>query len=243
MNVRLRRETLADQVAHHLVEFIVEQRLPPYAALPSEAALTREFKVSRPVVREALRSLAARGIIEIANGKGARVMPITSHLMREYFDRAVRFKHASLIELMEVRRGIEIQSALLAAQRRTPEDVAEVERVVAAMRQHLHDPQAYTALDVELHLLIASASGNTLLYHLVESIREPLRDTIREGLRRRGSVAEYERVQELHEHLVAALARGDPHEAARAMALHFDEAVMALVQDEGDVPIYRAEER
>src|SRR5919204_5122439 len=132
MDVRLRRETLADQVAQHLVEFIVEQRLPPYAALPSEAALTQEFKVSRPVVREALRSLAARGIIEIANGKGARVMPITSHLMREYFDRAVRFKHASLIELMEVRRGIEIQSALLAAQRRTPEDVAELERVVAA---------------------------------------------------------------------------------------------------------------
>jgi DNA-binding FadR family transcriptional regulator len=242
MDVRLRRETLADQVAHHLIEFIVEQRLPPYAALPSEAALTQEFKVSRPVVREALRSLAARGIIEISNGKGARVMPITSNLMREYFDRAVRFNHASLIELMEVRRGIEIQSAFLAAQRRSPEDVAGLERVVAAMRQHLHDPQAYTALDVEFHLHIASASGNTLLYHLVESIREPLRDTIREGLRRRASAAQYERVQERHEHLVAALTQGDPQEAARAMALHFDEAVLALVQDEGGVPIHHAEE-
>jgi DNA-binding FadR family transcriptional regulator len=99
------------------------------------------------------------------------------------------------------------------------------------MRRMLHDTPAYTQLDTELHLLIAAASHNEIMYHLVESIRDPLKDTIREGLRSRHSDEQLDRVQELHERLLAALERGNASEAAQAMRVHFDEAVMALVRD------------
>jgi GntR family transcriptional regulator, transcriptional repressor for pyruvate dehydrogenase complex len=85
-----------------------------------------------------------------------------------------------------------------------------------------------------LHLLIARASRNLILFHLVESIRDPLQETIREGLQRRINDEQMERVQELHEQLVEAVTQGCAADAGRAMADHFDEAVTALVQGKHD---------
>lgn len=70
-----------------------------------------------------------------------------------------------------------------------------------------------------------------MIYHLVESIREVLKDTFREGLRRRCTNEQLERVQELHEELLAELERGDPQKAGHVMAMHFDETVMTMIQD------------
>jgi DNA-binding FadR family transcriptional regulator len=105
---------------------------------------------------------------------------------------------------------------------------------VARMRQNMHDPDAYADLDVELHLLIASATHNSMMYHLVKSIRDSLKDTILEGLRHRFTDEEFESVQARHDELVTELERGDPERAGRAMALHFDVAVK-LISD-GDPP-------
>jgi DNA-binding FadR family transcriptional regulator len=228
MVVTLRRETLAEQVAQHLLVEIESGRLSPGDTLPSEAQLAARYNVSRPIVREALKTLAARGIIEIVNGKGALVKAMNSDPIRDFFQRAVQLNRQTIIDLLELRRGIEIQSATLAAQRRTPEDLAELERITAEMRANLHDPVAYSDLDLDLHLRIASASRNMMLYYLVESIRQQLHDTILEGMRRRNSAEEYERVQVLHEELLEALRRGAALQAGQAMAQHFDEAIMHL---------------
>lgn len=236
MQTKLRRETLAQQVAHHLLDYIERQGLAPGAFLPSEARLAEEFGVSRPSIREALKALEARGVVEIANGRGATVKAMSSEPLSHFFRRTARVNREALLELLEVRRGLEAQSARLAARRRTAADLAAMARVVATMRQQLGDPEAYTDLDTELHLLIARASGNATLYHLVESIREPLQDTIREGLRRRNPGHQYERVQAMHEDLLAALERGDAEEAARAMAVHFDETMSVVGGDSEERP-------
>lgn len=228
MRTKLHRETVAEQVAHHLLEYIERQALAPGAFLPSEARLAEEFGVSRPSVREALKALAARGVVEVANGKGTTVKAMTSEPLSHFFRRTVRMNSEALIELLEVRRGLEVQSAMLAASRRTADDLAALARVVQTMRRQLNDPEAYTDLDTELHLLIARASGNATMYHLIESIREPLQDTIREGLRRRNPGQQFERVQVMHEDLLAALEQGDAVAAAQAMAVHFDETVMVV---------------
>ena len=102
--------------------------------------------------------------------------------------------------------------------------------IVAEMRRQVHDPAAYTALDAELHLAIAEASENRVLGHLIEAIREPLEGTIRAVFPRPITVAQRERVQELHEALVAALEAGQAAEAGRVMAVHFDEAVRAMAE-------------
>lgn len=228
----LNRETLAEQVARKLMAYIESRNLKPGDVLPSESKLIIDFGVSRPVIREALKSLKALGVIDIVNGKGAVVRSVNSDVLSGFFQWAVRVKQGTLLQLLEVRKGVEVQSASLAAQRRTPEDLAEMASVAAAMRQHLHDSDAYSELDVKLHLQIASAARNAMLYHLVESIRGPSQVAIREGLRRRfPDEQQLERVQVLHEDLLAALEKGDSREAEQAMSRHFDEAVVTMMTD------------
>lgn len=228
--VGLRRETLAEQVAEQLAAYIGERALQPGEALPTEAALATAFGVSRPTVREALRVLTAKGLIETTTGRGARVKPVTNELLQIFFQRAVQVRQEALIELLEVRKGVEVQSAILAARRRTAADLDALRRLVAAMRRCLDEPARYTELDAELHLAIAGAARNEMLHRLVDAIREPLKETIREGLRSRTTDTQRERVQVLHEELLAALERGSEREAGEVMGRHFDEAVMALAE-------------
>jgi DNA-binding FadR family transcriptional regulator len=230
MRERLRRETLAEQVARALLDIIEEQGLKPGNTLPSEARLTEEFGVSRHVVREALRYLEARGIISVVNGKGATVRAFSDEVIRDYFRSAVRFQQQRLMELLEVRRGIEIQSAFLAAQRRTDDDLAQLAEALAAMGRHLYDAAAYVTEDARLHLLIARASHNTLLYHLIGSIREPLQDSIRAGYSR-SSIAEIMSLPTIHAAIVSAIERGDGRGATRAMEHHFDGAMTGIVKE------------
>ena len=121
---KITRGTLADQVTDRLLEYIEAQHLQPGDLLPSETSLVTSFGVSRPVIREALKSLEGKGIIEIVNGKGALIRPIDSDPLRLFFRRAMQMEYGTMLELMEVRKGLEVQSAVLAAQRRDEKDLA-----------------------------------------------------------------------------------------------------------------------
>jgi GntR family transcriptional repressor for pyruvate dehydrogenase complex len=231
----LSRESLADQVARRLLE-IVATRLKPGDLLPSVATLSRQFGVSRPVIREALKALSAQGVITTVVGKGAIVQPVNSRLLHLFFRRAMQVESGTPVELMELRRPLEIQSAALAATRRTEEELAAMTAKVQDMRTHLDDLDAYAELDLEFHLIVAAATHNRMLEHLIGSIRGSLRDVIREGLRRRTGAEELRRVQVLHEAILEAIAGGDPEAAGVAMARHFDEAVTALVGGPGPPP-------
>src|SRR5688572_30719199 len=99
---KLNRTTLVEQVARNLVEFIESSHLIPGDTLPSTTKLATNFGVSRPVVREALKFLEAKGVIEISNGKKPTVKPITTELLLGFFDRIVKVEHKALREFMEV---------------------------------------------------------------------------------------------------------------------------------------------
>jgi GntR family transcriptional repressor for pyruvate dehydrogenase complex len=228
----LHRETLATQLAQRMIAFITVNGLKSGAALPSEARLASRFGVSRPMMRESLRVLQARGIIEVTNGKGATVRPLTSDPLRSFFTWATRFDEHALLELLEVRKGLEQQSAALAAARRTPEDVAALRATVTAMSQHIHDADTYTELDYTLHLQIAIATHNGMLRHLISSSREPLKEMSREGLRRHPADRGRRGIQARHEQLVEAIAAGDGATAAAAMAEHLDGARTMIVLDQ-----------
>jgi DNA-binding FadR family transcriptional regulator len=117
LTTQLSRETLSDQVAKYLLLSISEKRLQPGDSLPSTARLMEEFSVSLPVIREALKSLSALGIITMSKGKGAIVKAIDDQLLRVFFSQAIRLEAEPLTRLMEVRQPLEIQSAMLAARR------------------------------------------------------------------------------------------------------------------------------
>src|SRR5512138_2957949 len=131
---KLSRGTLAEQVTDNLLSFIEAQHLKPNDLLPSETSLAGSFGVSRPVIREALKNLEGKGIIEIVNGKGALVRPIDSNPLRLFFQRAMQFERNTMLELMEVRKGLEVEAAVLAATRRQPQDIEALEKTVVQMR-------------------------------------------------------------------------------------------------------------
>jgi GntR family transcriptional regulator, transcriptional repressor for pyruvate dehydrogenase complex len=224
----LNRLTLAEQVSMALAEHIEQQGLKPGDRLPTESRLAAEFGVSRPVIREGLRILAGQGAIDLANGRTPTVKPVSGQALLSFFRRAVSLDERHLTELLEVRRGIEVESARLAAERRTDEDLAAIEVLLSVMQRDLLEPELYAEHDLELHLRIASAAHNSLVYHLVESIRSCLRETIREGLRRRRSRRDFERIQAAHVGIAQAVRSGDPRAASEAMADHFDRAIAAL---------------
>ena len=114
---KLSRSTLAEQATENLLVYIETQNLKPGDLLPSETRLATQFEVSRPVIREALKNLEGKGIIEIINGKGALVKPMDSDPLRLFFQRAVQIERNTILELMDVRRGLEVQAVMLAARR------------------------------------------------------------------------------------------------------------------------------
>jgi len=223
----LTRETLAEQVAQSLTDYIYNT-LEPDDLSPSTARLTEEYNVSRIVIREALKYLEAQDIIEVANGKRARVKPISANILRNFFQRATLFEKKTLLELLEVRRGIEIESARLAAQRRTPEEVAKMKAIIEKMKQHLSNPELFAGLDLELHQAIATATRNAMLSFLVETIRDAQKETILEGLHSRFTAGYFVEIHAIHAKIVAAIEERNPEEAQQAMIGHFDYAEKAV---------------
>ena len=227
---KLQRASLADQVAQHLLATIRQAGLAPGDSLPSEAALAERFGVSRPVVREAIGHLKSLGIVATHSGRPAVLQRVDARLPALFFALSLAHTDAGTTDLLEVRRGLEVQSAALAAHRRGSADVAAMHAVVTQLGRHLDegDLDAFVDADVELHLLIATAARNGVLLHLIEAIRSPLRDTIRLGLESRSTPDDVQFIRVLHERIVAAIADGDATTAATAMADHFDRALLAI---------------
>lgn len=225
---KITRGTLAEQVTERLLDYIETHNLKPNEMLPSETSLANSFGVSRPVIREALKNLEGKGIIEIVNGKGALIRPIDSDPLRLFFQRAMRMEYGTMLELMEVRKGLEVQAAMLAAQRRDEKDLDAIYQVVQAMRSNMADMELYTRLDVEFHLRIAAASHNAMMVYLVESIRDALLGTIVAGLQSRGPQPHIEAIQRTHELLLQTLKDGNINAAEQAMIQHFDEAIDSM---------------
>ena len=225
---KLKHKSLVEQVTDALMDLIDEKGLKPGDRLPSTTSMTNEFGVSRPVIREALKILEGRGIIQISNGRSAILQPMTSDILKSFFQRAVIYGEDNLREILEIRYGIEVQCAKLAAQRRTQEQVEELNNLIKQMRKQVNNPEVYTELDLQFHLVIADATKNQLMYFLVRSIRDTLRDMIREGLGHRLTEEERLLVQSTHEDIVKQIASGEVEAAGQAMAFHFEDAIRTI---------------
>lgn len=225
---RLKSLTLVDQANEELLKYIDQNKLVAGDSLPSIGELSERFGASRAVIREALKSLEAKGIIAITNGKRATIKPVTCEPLLGFFQRFMQVEHRAAWEFAEIRKALELQCVSLAIQRGSQQELAELESVVEQMRKNLQDAELFTELDVRFHLLIAHATHNTMMVHLLESIRDTIRDSIRKGLHRRLTRAELETVQGFHECLVERMLSRDEVGAQAAMNAHFDEIAMSL---------------
>ncbi len=213
-----KRGAVAD-VQARLQAQIAAGQYKPQERLPSESELCKAFGVSRPVVREALKSLQALGLTTSQPGIGTFVLSDEVRvplLLGRYSPAHVR----------EVRRCIEVPAARLAAERRGDRDIGEISAIMARMDE-ADDTARRNQLDASFHIAIAHSSGNPLIVKLVEDLRSVLEEhshaVARAPYRRRAASEEHRAIYE-------AIVDRDPDAAAAAMDAHLAAAERTFAQ-------------
>jgi len=158
-------------VADQLTGQIGARRLQPGDTLPPERELTESFGVGRSSVREALRMLESRGLIE-SKGNGTFTVSDFSNPLNQSLGLLLSAEEADLDELFEVRRLLEGETAALAALRRTDAHLGRMRDAIAQMEHALDSERHYIEADLAFHLTIADATGNRLVSRLMHAIRD-----------------------------------------------------------------------
>lgn len=208
---------------------IREDDLMPGDKLPSEAILSKELNVSRTVVREAFRSLAAMQIIELATGKRATVAEIDHGAMSLMIEHGVHTDQINIQQIYDVRRTIETRIVTLAALRRTDVEAAAILALADAMQAGMRDPARLMEDDLAFHLALARASRNPVYTLIIGAFQGITRQTWPIGWKSRTTQASRDLMVATHVDIARAVVAGDPQQAAAAMSLHFDESVRALL--------------
>ena len=201
--ISIPRAALHEQVAQRLRQMLVENRIPPGAKL-NERELCEALNVSRTPLREAIKMLAAEGLVELVPNRGAIAVALTE---------------ADVINTFEVMAGLESQSGELAAQRITDEELAEIralhfEMMAAYTRGDL---SAYYSLNARIHRAINAAAKNPVLtatYNQVNARLQALR------FRSNQDGSKWKRAVGEHEKMIEALSTRDPAAMREVLLTH-----------------------
>ncbi|WP_308917868.1 FadR/GntR family transcriptional regulator [Jannaschia sp. LMIT008] len=204
--------------------------LRPGDQVAGEAEFAVACGVSRPVAREAFRSLAALGILDVGNGRRARVGPIDSAVQARLIGHAVTTDQITLPQIYDVRRTLEHRIAALAARLAHPAERAALVEHADAMDQAngAGDADAVRDHDLAFHTTLARATRNPMFALSVEGFMEVTRRTWRIAWDARADDAERLDSVRVHQAIARAVRDGDPGSASAAMDLHFDHSVRAL---------------
>ncbi len=209
---------LYEQIVQQIEESIRKGALKPGDQLPPERELAERFGVSRTAVREAVKALREKGLVEAYSGKGTFITDGTSQAIRQSLDLMARLGQAEgFAHLVEVREILEPEIAALAATRMGEQYLATMRDAVATMDRTLDDPEGYIEADLDFHLSLAEAAANPLILSLIDSIVGLLREQRMGIFQVEGGP---QRGQFHHKRILEAVARRDPEKARAAMRAH-----------------------
>jgi GntR family transcriptional repressor for pyruvate dehydrogenase complex len=215
---------LSEQLADALIVGIRDGQLQAGQRLPTEAALVQRFGVSRTVVREALSRLKTLGLLESRQGSGAFVR----HPGQREAERLVLAPDgsvAAVLQMVEVRRALEAESAALAAARCSAAGLGRIRRALQAIEQAVAAGGDGVAEDVAFHAAIAEAAGNPYLLATLAYLQQFLLDATRVTRAHEAGRADLaQQVRQEHAAIVEAIAAGDAEAARQAGARHMVQA-------------------
>src|SRR5437016_12331036 len=211
----VRSSRLYEQIVQQVEESIHKSVLKPGDQLPPERELAQQFGVSRTAVREAVKALREKGLVEAYPGRGTFVTDGTSYSMRQSLDGMLKMgQPEGSAYLAEVREILEPEIAALAATRLDDEDLASMREQIAIMDTARKDPDAYIEADLDFHLALAEAAANPLVLSLLDSIVGILRE---QRIRIFSVDGGPERGQFHHKRILAATEAHDQEPARAAM--------------------------
>jgi len=198
--------------------------------LPGEGYFAEQLGVSRAVMREAFGGLAALKLIDVANGRRAKVGALDGSVIAASLDHALSTDQIKVADIWDVRRTIEMRTAALAARNATSLQAARIVALADAMGQDDQPHGQTTEDDIDFHLAIAEASGNALFNQIVMSFVPLMRVAVPRAWDTRRTADEKTDILGRHRRLAMAIANRDADEAEQAMAAHFDDAIGALLR-------------
>src|SRR6478672_3761473 len=204
-----REARLSDKVTAAILETIASNQLKPGDLLPPERELGRQFGVSRTVIREAVRALAAKGLLEVRSGSGVRIVAVDEGTVM-----------------------LEVAAAGIAAERATDADIAAMDAAIVALENECHDLEKSVSHDLAFHRAIATATHNELFLVLHDSMGEMLLEVRRRNLSKGRD--ERRLVVEMHRHIRDGIAAHEPRTARRAMRDHLGHVVATWADQESD---------
>ena len=212
------RSRLYEQIVQQIEESILKGTLKTGDQLPAERELAEQFGVSRTAVREAIKALSEKGLVEAYSGRGTFITNGTSQAIRQSLDLMMKLgRLAGANYLAEVRSILEPDIAALAATRAEEQHLVSMREAVAVMDRSLQDPAAFIEADLDFHLALAEAAANPLILSLLDSIVALLRE---QRIRIFTVDGGPQRGQFHHKRILEAIERRDPEKARDEMRAH-----------------------
>jgi len=214
----VRTARLYEQIVQQIEESILKGVLKAGDQLPAERELAQKFGVSRTAVREAVKALREKGLVEAYSGRGTFITDGTSHAIKQSLDLMMKIgQPEGSGQLAEVREILEPGIAALAAVRAEEQHLTSLSEAVAVMDQAKKDPDAYIEADLDFHLALAEAASNPLILSLLDSIVGLLRE---QRIRIFNVEGGPERGQYHHKRILEAVRAHDPEKARASMQAH-----------------------
>jgi GntR family transcriptional regulator, transcriptional repressor for pyruvate dehydrogenase complex len=216
----VRRTKVYSEVASQIHRLIADGRLKPGDRLPPERELAEMFGVSRSSVRDAIRVLEMRGLVEPKHGEGTLVRQVPLDAIVSPLADVLAASKDLTTDLFDMRKILEPPVARAAALRATPEDLAALKDIVARQAERVQAGEVAIAEDNEFHYRIATAAKNRVVLRVIDVVMELLRESRVRWLqgpgRAKSSLAGHRRILD-------AIRRRDPDGAAEAMRAHIEE--------------------
>ena len=214
----VRTARLYEQIVQQIEESILKGSLKPGDQLPAERELAQKFGVSRTAVREAVKALTEKGLVEAFSGRGTFITDGTQQAIKQSLDLMIKIgQPEGSVQLAEVREIIEPEIAALAAVRCEEQHLASMREAVAVMDQAKQDPDAFIEADLDFHLALAEAAANPMILSLLDSIVGLLRE---QRLRIFNVEGGPDRGQYHHKRILEAVREHDAEKARASMRAH-----------------------
>lgn len=218
------RDTISAEIARRLLAYLLSGKIAPGERIPSERKLSESLGVGRSVVREALKSLAVLGLIEVRQGDGTYLKRTDSELLPQAIEWGLLLGAKRITDLVEARHYLEVLLAGLAAERRDEANLVNMRRDVAAMKRS-KSAGDFVEADIAFHYEVAAAAGNESLLQVMKSIRTLLQVWITRVMQAPGSPRP---TYAEHAAVLDAIEQGDVRRARDAMEAHMAGATERL---------------
>jgi GntR family transcriptional repressor for pyruvate dehydrogenase complex len=214
----IKQKKISTKIVEQVKSLILNGDLRPGEILPPERELMRSLNVSRPSLREALNSLTGMGFIELTQRHRTVIKSLASGRMLEPLHHLLKEDIGTAYNLIEVRKAIETWSAYFAAERATDSDINRIEECVSSMKKKMDEGISVVKEDADFHLAISEAAHNIIQTHLMFSIY----DILKESLRKYYESMELLDTYGQHCKVVDAIKKRDAHLARRRMLEHLE---------------------